>query len=84
MNAFPFYNDLNTIEMKIVVIDVINSTHLLQYKSKLSLRNMAKVILGISNFDYKSFNKCVGKLLDENNIHIPFIKRKFDYDFKGF
>lgn len=24
------------------------------------------------NFDYKTFNKCVVKLIDENNIHITF------------
>ena len=140
--------------MKIAVIDVTNSTHLSQYKSKLSLYDLAKVILEIPNFDerlakgdpelvniiarnigavnmfsfaskyctyhnvevyrrddysifdgivkntlpyyipgltvnkidkwrvnldYKSFNECVGNLLDEHNIHIPFRRRKFDH-----
>jgi len=51
LNAFPLHNDLNTIAMKIAVIDVTNSTHLSQYKSKLSLYDLAKVILEIPNFD---------------------------------
>ena len=154
LNAFPLHNDLNTIAMKIAVIDVTNSTHLSQYKSRLSLYDLAKVILEIPNFDdrlaegdpelvniiarnigavnmfsfaskyctyhnvevygrddysifdgivkntlphyiqglttnkidtwrrsfdYEAFNECVGKLLDENNIHIPFRRRKFDH-----
>lgn len=154
LNAFPLHNDLNTIAMKIVVIDVTNSTHLSQYKSRLSLYDLAKVILEIPNFDdrlakgdpelvniiarnigavnmfsfaskyctyhnvevygrddysifdgivkntlphyiqglttnkidtwrrsfdYEAFNECVGKLLDENNIHIPFRRRKLDH-----
>lgn len=154
LNAFPLHNDLNTIAMKIAVIDVTNSTHLSQYKSKLSLYDLAKVILEIPhfderlaegdlelvnliaknigatnmfsfaskyctyhnvevyerddysifdgivknalpnyisgltvnrintwrvNFDYESFNQCVGKLLDEHHIHIPFRRRKFDH-----
>lgn len=154
LNAFPLHNDLNTIAMKIAVIDVTNSTHLSQYKSRLSLYDLAKVILDIPNFDerlakgdpdlvniiaknigavnmfsfaskyctyhnveiyggddysifdgivkntlpyyipvltvnridtwrrnfdYETFNECVGKLLDENNIHIPFRRRKFDH-----
>ena len=154
LNAFPLHNDLNTIAMKIAVIDVTNSTHLSQYKSRLSLYDLAKVIREIPNFDdrlakgdpqliniiarnigavnmfsfaskyctyhnvevcgrddysifdgivkntlphyiqglttnkidtwrrsfdYEAFNECVGKLLDENNIHIPFRRRKLDH-----
>ena len=154
LNAFPLHNDLNTIAMKIAVIDVTNSTHLSQYKSRLSLYDLAKVILEIPNFDdrlakgdpelvniiarnigavnmfsfaskyctyhnvevygrddysifdgivkntlphyiqglttnkidtwrrsfdYETFNECIGNLLDENNIHIPFRRRKFDH-----
>jgi hypothetical protein len=154
LNAFPLHNDLNIIAMKIAVIDVTNSTHLSQYKSTLSLYDLAKVVLEIPNFDkrlangdpelvniiarnigainmfsfaskyctyhnvevyrrddysifdgivkntlphyiqgltvnkidkwrvnfdYKSFNECVGKLLDEKKIHIPFRRRKFDH-----
>lgn len=36
LNAFPLHNDLNTIAMKIAVIDITNSTHLSQYKSIMS------------------------------------------------
>lgn len=154
LNAFPFHNDLDTIAMKIAVIDVTNSTHLSQYKSKLSLYDLAKLILEIPdvdkrlekgdpklvntiaknigtinmfsfaskyctyhnvevygrndysifdgivkntlphyipgltayridkwrvNFEYELFNECVGKLLDKNNINIPFRRRKFDH-----
>lgn len=154
LNAFPQNTDLNTIAMKIAVIDVTNSTHLSQYKSKLSLYDLAKIILDIPdidkrlengdpelvniiaknngsvnmvsfaskyctyhnveiygkddysifdgivkntlphyiegltanqinnwrvNFNYSAFNKCIGKLLDENGIKIPFRRRKFDH-----
>ncbi|MBP1920191.1 hypothetical protein [Youngiibacter multivorans] len=154
LNSFPLHNDLNTIAMKIAVIDVTNSTHLSQHKSKLSLYDLAKVVLEIPefderlrkgdpglvnliarnigetnmfsfaskyctyhnvevygrddysifdgivknalplyiqdltvnkidtwrvNFEFESFNRCVGELLDENNIHIPFRRRKFDH-----
>ena len=30
-------------------------------------------------YDYVSFNDCIGKLLDDNDIHIPFRRRKFDH-----
>lgn len=30
-------------------------------------------------FNYRAFNDCVGEILDANNIHIPFRRRKFDY-----
>ena len=154
LNAYPNHDDLNTIAMKIAVIDVTNSTHLSQYKSQLSLYDLAKVILDIPAFDvrlaagdpelvniiaknvgainmfsfaskyctyhnvevyhrddysifegivkeslpnyvdglskhkldvwrseynYVAFNECIGGLLDEYNIHIPFRRRKFDH-----
>ena len=154
LNAFPKNTDLNTIAMKIAVIDVTNSTHLSQYKSKISLYDLAKMILEIPNidnrlengdpelvniiaknngsvnmfsfaskyctyhnveiygkddysifdgivkntlphyiegltvnqidkwrmnYDYAAFNECIGKLLDEHNIKIPFRRRKFDH-----
>ena len=154
LNAYPKHDDLNTIAMKIAVIDVTNSTHLSQYKSQLSLYDLAKVILDIPAFDvrlaagdpelvniiaknvgainmfsfaskyctyhnvevyhrddysifdgivkeslpnyvdglskhkldvwrseynYVAFNECIGGLLDEYNIHIPFRRRKFDH-----
>lgn len=154
LNAYPKHDDLNTIAMKIAVIDVTNSTHLSQYKSQLSLYDLAKVIFDIPDFDdrlaagdpelvniiakntgainmfsfaskyctyhnvevyrrddysifdgivkeslpnyvngltkhkldvwrseynYVAFNECIGGLLDEYNIHIPFRRRKFDH-----
>lgn len=56
LNVFPLNNYLNTIAMKIAVIDVTNSTHLSHYKSKLSLYDLAKVILEIPNFDKRVEN----------------------------
>lgn len=154
LNAYPKHDDLNTIAMKIAVIDVTNSTHLSQYKSQLSLYDLAKLILDIPAFDvrlaagdpelvniiaknvgainmfsfaskyctyhnvevyhrddysifdgivkeslpnyvdglskhkldvwrseynYVAFNECIGGLLEEYNIHIPFRRRKFDH-----
>lgn len=154
LNAFPQNTDLNTIAMKIAVIDVTNSTHLSQYKSKISLYDLAKIVLDIPdidtrlengdpelvniiarnngsvnmfsfalkyctyhnveiygrddysifdgivkntlphymegltvnqinnwrvNFNYRAFNDCIGKLLDDYNIKIPFRRRKFDH-----
>ena len=160
LNQFPLHNDINIIAMKIAVIDVTNSTHLSQYKSALSLYDLAEVILNIPNFDtrlqngdpelvniiaknigtinmfsfaskyctyhnvevykrddysiydsvlkdylpyyvnqynfkkitsnmidkkwrqeydYKSYNDCIGELLDNANIHIPFRRRRFDH-----
>lgn len=154
LNTFPRNDDINTIAMKISVIDVTNSTNLSRYKSKISLYDLAKVILEIPNFDerlaagdpelvniiarntgainlfsfaskyctyhnveiyeqddysifdgivketlprykkgltkskleawrtsfdYVSFNNCIGEVLDANNIHLPFRRRKFDH-----
>lgn len=154
LNKYPKNDDLNTIAMKIAIIDITNSTHLAQYKSKISLYDLAKVILKIEdfdervkngdpeivniiarntgkvnlfsfatkyctyhnneiygnddysifdgvvrktlpiyqkgltqnkidswrqNYDYKTFNDCIGKILDEYNIHIPNRRRKFDH-----
>ena len=30
-------------------------------------------------YNYEAFNDCIGKLLDDNGIHIPFRRRKFDH-----
>lgn len=154
LNTYPLNKNINTIAMKIAVIDVTNSTHLAQYKSQISLYDLAEVIYEIpnidsrlaagdpelvniiaknigsinmfsfaskycayhnveiyerddysifdgivkhslphyvsgltelkldnwrKNYDYESFNACIGKLLDENNICIPFRRRKFDH-----
>ena len=153
LNSFPENDDINVIAMKIAVIDVTNSTQLSRYKNKISLYELANIILNIDNFDerikngdpelvniisksngkinlfsfaskyctyhnneiygkddysifdsvvrkmlpkysnislsqiekwrknhdYKSFNDSITKLLDDNNIHIKFRKRKFDH-----
>lgn len=153
LNRFPKNDDINVIAMKIAVIDVTNSTQLSRYKNKISLYEIANVILNIDNFDervkngdpelvniisksngkinlfsfaskyctyhnneiyekddysifdsvvrrmlpkysnisfsqiekwrrnhdYKSFNDSITILLDNNNIHIKFRKRKFDH-----
>jgi len=42
--------------MKIAVIDVTNSTHLSQYKSKISLYDLSKIILDIPNIDKRLEN----------------------------
>lgn len=154
LNKYPENTDLNTVAMKIAVIDLTNSTHLSQYKNKISLYDLANFILNIDNFDervkngdpelvnliarnigkvnlfsfaskyctyhnfeiygndnysifdgvvkntlpfykknitknrieswrksydYKSFNDCIGQLLDDNNIHIKNRRRMFDH-----
>lgn len=154
LNKFPNNNDLSEIAIKITIIDMTNSTHLSQYKSKISLYDLANFILNIPNFDkrvalgdptlvneiakntgkinlfsfaskyctyhnteiyhrddysiydgivvkmlplyqkevtkyklniwrrnydYESFNKCVGDLLEKYKITIPNKRRKFDY-----
>ena len=30
-------------------------------------------------YNYAAFNDCIGKILDQNNIHIPYRRRKFDH-----
>ena len=51
LNKYPLNNDINIIAMKIAVIDITNSTHISQYKSILSLYDLADVILKIPDFD---------------------------------
>ena len=153
LKEFPKNTDLNLIAMKIAVIDVTNSTHLAQYKSIVSLYDIAERIRNIEDFDdrlrqgdpelvpciakhddinlfsfaskyctyhsvevygqdhysiydgvvknvlphyikglsafqvekwrqqmnYKAFNDCLGRLLDENHIDIEFRRRKLDH-----
>lgn len=45
LNAFPDNTDLNTVAMKIAVIDATNSTHLAQYKSQVSFYDISKLII---------------------------------------
>ncbi len=51
LNAYPLNDDLNTVAMKVAVIDVTNSTHISQYKSQVSLYDIAELIVGIDRFD---------------------------------
>lgn len=51
LNKFPKNDNLTIIAMKIATIDVTNSTHLSQYKEKVSLYDLADFILNIKDFD---------------------------------
>lgn len=153
LNAYPANTDLNTVAMKVAVIDLTNSTNISRYKSKISLYDIAEMIVSIPNFDervasgdpklvniiantgrinlfsfaskyctyhnteiydnddysifdgvvrntlphyikglklseidkwrlnydYKSYNDCIGDFLDSCNIHIKLRRRKFDH-----
>lgn len=56
LNTYPKNDDLNTIATKIALIDVTNSTHLSQYKSQISIHDLANVILNIKDFDGRLSN----------------------------
>ena len=51
LNNYPNNTDSNIVAMKIALIDVTNSTHLSQHKSKVSISKLAKHIVGITEFD---------------------------------
>ena len=53
---FPKNDDISIVAMKISVIDVTNSTNLARYKSKISLVDLAEVIVGIKNIDERIKN----------------------------
>ena len=50
---FPENTDINIVAMKISLIDLTNSTHLSQYKSRINLYDLSKLIVGISDFDLR-------------------------------
>ena len=50
INAYPYNTDVNTVAMKIALIDVTNSTHLSQYKDRVSVMELAEFITRI-DFD---------------------------------
>jgi len=56
LREYRLNKDINTVAMKIAVIDVTNSTHLAQYKSILSLYDLAEFICKIPNFDERVKN----------------------------
>lgn len=151
---YPLNDNIETVAMKIAVLDMVNSTNFVRYKKKISLREMATYICNITDFDervkngdptlvnelaktngninlfsfaskyctyhnvavyknddysiydgivakhlpkysenltksrieqwrnnldYSSFVNCITEILDKNNIHIDFRRRKFDY-----
>lgn len=153
LTSYPKNDDLNIVATKIALIDVTNSTQLSRQKSKISLFDLAHVIISIENIDdriaqgdpevvnliakntgslnlfsfaskyctyhnveiygrddysiydsivkkylpyyannttksaiekwrksidYASFNDCIGNVLNEYGIDIPFKRRKFD------
>ena len=51
LKEYPSNTDVNIVAMKIALIDVTNSTHLSQHKSKVSIDKLAKHIVGIEDFD---------------------------------
>lgn len=50
-NKFPLNTNLIEVAAKVAIIDTTNTTNLSRYKSKISLCNVAEIIVGIDNFD---------------------------------
>lgn len=50
---YPYNTDILEVAMKVSVIDVTNSTQLSKYKATISLYDIAKIIVGISDFDQR-------------------------------
>lgn len=48
---FPLNTNLTEIAAKVAIIDTTNTTNLSRYKSKISLCNVAEIIVDIDNFD---------------------------------
>lgn len=48
---FPKNDDVNIVAMKVGLIDITNSTHISQYKSKISVVELAESIVSIKNID---------------------------------
>ena len=51
LRKFPDNSDLDTVAMKIGLIDITNSTHLSQHKSRISMVELAEIISSIPNID---------------------------------
>ena len=154
LNRFPQNDDRELVAMKVSLIDLTNSTNISKHIKKISLAEIAELIVRIQDFDervskgdptlvsqlaktngsinlfsfaskyctyhnvdaygkddysifdsvvqnalplyvpnlkkseisewretcnYAAFNNCIGQLLDRNDIHIPFRRRKFDH-----
>lgn len=72
--------NINDIALKLGIIDITNSTHLSQYKSSISIYDLAKHIQNIKNIDVRLANGDV-KLIDEiaatGNINLLSFASKF-------
>lgn len=51
LRRFPENTDQDVVAMKIGLIDITNSTHLSQYKSKISMFELSKIIASIPDID---------------------------------
>lgn len=56
LKRFPLNNDLEIVAMKIGLIDITNSTHLSQHKSKINMYDLAKHIVSIKDIDERIKN----------------------------
>lgn len=56
LKKFPANTDPDVVAMKIGLIDITNSTHLSQYKSKISMIELANIIAAIPNVDERIKN----------------------------
>lgn len=53
---YPLNDNIETVAMKIAVLDMVNSTNFVRYKKKISLREMATYICNITDFDERVKN----------------------------
>lgn len=51
LQKFPSNTELDVVAMKVGLIDITNSTHLSQHKSKISIVELANIIAAIPNID---------------------------------
>ena len=51
LQKFPMNTDPDVVAMKVGLIDITNSTHLSQHKSKISMVELANIIAAIPNID---------------------------------
>ena len=56
MKKFPLNTDPDMVAMKIGLIDITNSTHLSQHKSKISIVELANIIAAIPDVDERIKN----------------------------
>lgn len=73
LKRFPDNTDPDVVAMKIGLIDITNSTHLSQYKSKISIVSLAKKIAKIENIDERIKNgdpTVVNEIANNKNINL--------------